>query len=58
MLSLDDFDLVLERSKRAGVQSMIMTGGSLTESQDALNLAKKYGSSNPFSARVLLYPIS
>ncbi|KAI5124147.1 hypothetical protein M0805_000957 [Coniferiporia weirii] len=38
----DDFAQVLERSKRAGVHSMIITGGSLNESENALELAKKH----------------
>lgn len=33
----------MERSKQAGVKSMIITGGSLHESKKALDLAKKYG---------------
>jgi Tat protein secretion system quality control protein TatD with DNase activity len=43
----DDLDLVLERSRLAGVKSMIITGGSLHESKEALELARTYG---PFSA--------
>ncbi|KAH8119950.1 hypothetical protein DFH11DRAFT_1721846 [Phellopilus nigrolimitatus] len=39
----DDFDLMLERAKAAGVRSMIITGGSLKESQKALQIAQKYG---------------
>ncbi|KAL5534003.1 hypothetical protein ACEPAG_463 [Sanghuangporus baumii] len=39
----DDFDLMLQRAKTAGVKSMIITGGSLSESQEALKVAEKYG---------------
>ncbi|KAF9785842.1 Mg-dependent DNase [Thelephora terrestris] len=39
----DDLDLVLERSRLAGVKSMIITGGSLHESKEALELARTYG---------------
>lgn len=38
----DDLDLVLERSRLAGVKSMILTGGSLHESKEALRLAKAH----------------
>jgi len=38
----DDLSHVLERSKRAGVESMIITGGSLNESKLALGLAKEH----------------
>ena len=41
--AVDDFGLVLERSQAAGVKSMIVTGGSLQESEAAIALAKKYG---------------
>lgn len=44
----DDLDMVLERSRLAGVKSMIITGGSLHESKEALQLSQKYGS---FSAQ-------
>jgi hypothetical protein len=44
----DDLDMVLERSRLAGVKSMIITGGSLHESKEALELAQTYG---PFSTR-------
>ena len=40
----DDFDMVLERSRLAGVKSMILTGGSLHESKEALHLAETHGS--------------
>ena len=40
----DDLDAVLERSRLAGVKSMIVTGGSLHESKEALQLAETYGS--------------
>jgi Tat protein secretion system quality control protein TatD with DNase activity len=39
----DDLDMVLERSRLAGVKSMIITGGSLHESKEALQLAETYG---------------
>jgi TatD DNase family protein len=39
----DDFEVMLERSRAAGVKSMVITGGSLKESKQALELAKKYG---------------
>ncbi|KZP31180.1 Mg-dependent DNase [Athelia psychrophila] len=38
----DDFEAMLERARVAGVKSMIITGGSLKESQQALQLAKKH----------------
>ncbi|KAK7695315.1 hypothetical protein QCA50_002505 [Cerrena zonata] len=38
----DDLEAMLERCKVAGVRSMILTGGSLHESKEALELAKKY----------------
>ncbi|KAI0307683.1 Mg-dependent DNase [Multifurca ochricompacta] len=38
----DDLNHMLERSKRAGVVSMIITGGSLRESKQALALAKRH----------------
>lgn len=34
---------MLDRSSAAGVKSMIITGGSLDESKEALELAKEYG---------------
>lgn len=34
---------MLERSRKAGVKSMIITGGSLHESGQALKLAKEHG---------------
>ena len=40
---LDDLDMALERSRLAGVKSMIITGGSLHESKEALQLAETYG---------------
>ncbi|KDQ30965.1 hypothetical protein PLEOSDRAFT_24177, partial [Pleurotus ostreatus PC15] len=39
----DDFDAMMERSKAAGVKSMIITGGSLQESREALELAEASG---------------
>ncbi|KAH7930563.1 Mg-dependent DNase [Leucogyrophana mollusca] len=38
----DDFEAMLERSRSAGVKSMIITGGSLRESRQALDLARKH----------------
>lgn len=38
----DDFEAMLERSRVAGVKSMIITGGSLNESKEAIKLAKQY----------------
>ncbi|KIK70778.1 hypothetical protein GYMLUDRAFT_184736 [Collybiopsis luxurians FD-317 M1] len=37
----DDFDLMLQRASQAGVKSVIITGGSLHESQEALQLAQQ-----------------
>ncbi|KAL7414391.1 Mg-dependent DNase [Mrakia frigida] len=39
----DDLHDVLLRSKAAGVSTCILTGGSLSESQEALELAEKHG---------------
>lgn len=39
----DDLEAMLERSRAAGVKSMIITGGSLHESREALELAKQLG---------------
>jgi len=39
----DDMDAVLERSRKAGVKSMIITGGSLHESREALELSREHG---------------
>ncbi|OBZ78767.1 putative deoxyribonuclease TATDN1 [Grifola frondosa] len=39
----DDMDAMLERSRAAGVKSMIITGGSLHESREALELARQLG---------------
>ncbi|KAI0715392.1 Mg-dependent DNase [Earliella scabrosa] len=39
----DDLEAMLERSRAAGVKSMIITGGSLHESKEALELAKQLG---------------
>lgn len=39
----DDFQAMLERSRTAGVSSMIITGSSLHESRQALELAKEHG---------------
>ena len=40
----DDLEMVLERSRLAGVKSMIISGGSLFESKEALQLAETHGS--------------
>ncbi|KAI0931775.1 hypothetical protein AcV5_004818 [Taiwanofungus camphoratus] len=39
----DDLEAMLERSRAAGVKSMIITGGSLHESKEALELARQHG---------------
>lgn len=39
---VDDFEVMLERCKIAGVKSMIITGGSLSDSKEALDLANKH----------------
>ncbi|KAI0673344.1 Mg-dependent DNase [Trametes maxima] len=39
----DDLDAMLERARAAGVKSMIITGGSLHESREALQLAQQLG---------------
>ncbi|CDO72984.1 hypothetical protein BN946_scf185007.g38 [Trametes cinnabarina] len=41
--SSDDMDAMLERARAAGVKSMIITGGSLHESKEAIELAKQLG---------------
>ncbi|CAL1695080.1 unnamed protein product [Somion occarium] len=38
----DDLEAMLERCKAAGVRSMIITGGSLHESKESLELAKQH----------------
>ncbi|EMD41932.1 hypothetical protein CERSUDRAFT_90521 [Gelatoporia subvermispora B] len=38
----DDLEAMLERSRVAGVLSMLITGGSLEESREALELARQY----------------
>jgi TatD DNase family protein len=43
VINTDDFEAMLERSRAAGVKSMIITGGSLKESKEALTLAKQHG---------------
>jgi Tat protein secretion system quality control protein TatD with DNase activity len=45
LLFADDFAHMLARSKRAGVVSMVITGGSLSESKLALDLAKEHSTS-------------
>jgi TatD DNase family protein len=42
-LHADDFDQVMARAKRHGVQTMLITGGNLEESRHAVALAKKHG---------------
>ncbi|KAI5898350.1 Mg-dependent DNase [Schizophyllum commune H4-8] len=39
----DDFSSMLERARAAGVRGLIITGGSLHESQEALDLARAHG---------------
>ncbi|KAJ7900173.1 Mg-dependent DNase [Mycena olivaceomarginata] len=39
----DDMDSMLERARKAGLKSMIITGTSLEESRDALSLARELG---------------
>ncbi|KAF7799337.1 hypothetical protein EIP86_010569 [Pleurotus ostreatoroseus] len=39
----DDLELMLERARAAGVRSLIITGGSLHESKEALSLARQHG---------------
>ncbi|KZV83150.1 Mg-dependent DNase [Exidia glandulosa HHB12029] len=39
----DDMHAVLERAQNAGVKSMIITGTSLSESREAVRLAKEFG---------------
>ncbi len=39
----DDLEVMLARCKEAGVESMIITGGSLHESKEALELAQQHG---------------
>lgn len=39
----DDFVAVLQRARDAGVRAQIITGGSLSESKEALQLAKEHG---------------
>ncbi|KAJ7275206.1 Mg-dependent DNase [Mycena haematopus] len=39
----DDMNSMLERARKAGVKSMILTGTSLQESRDALHLAQELG---------------
>lgn len=42
-LRTDDMEAMLERCRAAGVKSMIITGGSLHESKEALELANQLG---------------
>lgn len=39
----DDLDAVLERAWNIGMQKIIITGGSLEESKEALQLANSHG---------------
>ncbi|EKM61307.1 uncharacterized protein PHACADRAFT_168741 [Phanerochaete carnosa HHB-10118-sp] len=39
----DDFEDMLKRSQAAGLKSMIITGGSLPESREALELSRQHG---------------
>jgi TatD DNase family protein len=39
----DDFDVMMERARAAGVRSIIITGTSLKESRCAIELAEKHG---------------
>lgn len=43
-----DLDAVVRRAKDSGVERILITGTSLSESRRALDLAKRYGQS-PFS---------
>jgi Tat protein secretion system quality control protein TatD with DNase activity len=38
-----DLEAVLQRSEERGVETMIITGTSLEESKDALEMAERYG---------------
>jgi TatD DNase family protein len=38
---VDDFDLILERAQRAGVEKMIITGTDLVESRKAAAMTDK-----------------
>ncbi|KAI9321623.1 hypothetical protein BX666DRAFT_2017491 [Dichotomocladium elegans] len=38
----DDWKLVLDRARKAGVEKLIITGGNLEESQEAVNLIKEH----------------
>jgi TatD DNase family protein len=49
----DDFDAMFQRSKKARVEAMIVTGGSLHESRMALELAKQHSSLSLCSGRVM-----
>lgn len=42
-IPLGDLAAVLQRARDAGVRSQIITGGSLSESKEALQLAKEHG---------------
>ena len=41
--NVDDFSSMLTRAESAGIQKIIVTGTSLSESQRAIELASKYG---------------
>ncbi|KAF5374930.1 hypothetical protein D9758_000453 [Tetrapyrgos nigripes] len=48
-MKADDFEAMLERARAAGVKSMIITGGSLHESEVAVKMAQQYGENNLFA---------
>jgi len=42
-----DLDLVVSRAKERGVERILITGTSLSETRTSIELAKKYGTSTP-----------
>jgi Tat protein secretion system quality control protein TatD with DNase activity len=40
---LDDFELVLERAKKAGVEKLMITGTNLADSKEAIEMTKQSG---------------
>jgi TatD DNase family protein len=42
-MHVDDFDAVLARGKKAGMTTMLITGTNLSESREAVAMARKYG---------------
>lgn len=42
---IDDFELVLERAKKAGVERLIITGTNLADSKEAIEMTKQPGHS-------------